>query len=103
MVNAEPAWGARVVYGDTDSLFVLLEDRSRSDAFRIGEEIAARASAMFPDPVTLKFEKVGGWGGWGGEWRQAAGLPLACVRGDTVTPTGRLRAPSPRERSHPAS
>jgi DNA polymerase zeta len=59
MVNAEPAWGARVVYGDTDSLFVLLEDSSREDAFRIGEEIAARATAMFPDPITLKFEKAG--------------------------------------------
>lgn len=27
MVNEHPAWGARVVYGDTDSLFVLLEGR----------------------------------------------------------------------------
>lgn len=58
MVHAEESWKARVVYGDTDSLFVHLEDVSREDAFRIGEEIAARASSMFPDPITLKFEKV---------------------------------------------
>lgn len=38
-------WGAKVVYGDTDSLFVLLKGRSREDAFRIGAEIAAGDSA----------------------------------------------------------
>ena len=30
-VNQHPTWGARVVYGDTDSLFVLLEGRSREE------------------------------------------------------------------------
>lgn len=39
LVNNGP-WGARVVYGDTDSLFVLLKGRSKEDAFRIGAEIA---------------------------------------------------------------
>ena len=58
VVESEPSWRAKVVYGDTDSMFVLLEDRSREDAFRIGDEIAAKVSACFPDPITLKFEKV---------------------------------------------
>uniref|UniRef100_A0A0E0QCI4 DNA polymerase zeta catalytic subunit n=1 Tax=Oryza rufipogon TaxID=4529 RepID=A0A0E0QCI4_ORYRU len=47
-VNQHPLWKARVVYGDTD----------REEAFRIGKEIASSITAMNPDPVTLKFEKV---------------------------------------------
>lgn len=48
----------RVVYGDTDSLFVHLPGRSREDAFRIGQDIAATVTAANPSPVTLKMEKV---------------------------------------------
>ncbi|GAX80194.1 hypothetical protein CEUSTIGMA_g7632.t1 [Chlamydomonas eustigma] len=58
MVNSHPTWGARVVYGDTDSMFVLMEGRSREDAFTIGAEIAAAVTAANPAPVTLKMEKV---------------------------------------------
>ena len=58
MVEAHPRWRARVVYGDTDSLFVLLPGRSRDEAFEIGSEIAAAATAANPPPVTLKMEKV---------------------------------------------
>lgn len=58
MVEQHPQWKARVVYGDTDSVFVLLPGRSRSEAFRIGSEIAAQATAANPPPVTLKMEKV---------------------------------------------
>lgn len=57
-VNQHPLWNARVVYGDTDSMFVLLKGRSREEAFRIGKEIASLVTAINPDPVTLKFEKV---------------------------------------------
>lgn len=58
MVESHAQWRARVVYGDTDSLFVLLPGRSRADAFRIGAEIAAQATATNPPPVTLKMEKA---------------------------------------------
>ena len=58
MVEGHPQWRARVVYGDTDSLFVLLPGRSRAEAFRIGAEIASMATAANPPPVTLKMEKV---------------------------------------------
>ncbi|KAG8099150.1 hypothetical protein GUJ93_ZPchr0013g35749 [Zizania palustris] len=55
-VNQHPLWKARVVYGDTDSMFVLLKGRSREEAFRIGKEIASSITAMNPDPVTLNYE-----------------------------------------------
>lgn len=47
-----------MVYGDTDSLFVLVPGRSRKDAFKIGEEIAAAVTNDNPYPVKLKLEKI---------------------------------------------
>ncbi|XP_018317331.1 DNA polymerase zeta catalytic subunit [Mycetomoellerius zeteki] len=58
LVETTPRWGARVVYGDTDSLFILLPGKSREEAFTIGEEIADAVTAINPPPVKLKFEKV---------------------------------------------
>jgi len=39
MVNSNKDWHAKVVYGDTDSLFVLLPGSSRERAFDIGHEV----------------------------------------------------------------
>lgn len=58
MIENEAKWDAEVVYGDTDSLFVHLKGRTKDQAFDIGEEIAARVTAMNPEPIKLKFEKV---------------------------------------------
>lgn len=58
LVETSPEWGGRVVYGDTDSLFVLLRGRSKDEAFRIGKEICEQVTADNPRPVKLKFEKV---------------------------------------------
>ncbi|XP_056286117.1 DNA polymerase zeta catalytic subunit-like, partial [Pseudoliparis swirei] len=58
MVNDTKKWGARVVYGDTDSMFVLLKGATKEQAFRIGNEIAEAVTATNPKPVKLKFEKV---------------------------------------------
>ncbi|KAH9328748.1 hypothetical protein KI387_000856, partial [Taxus chinensis] len=58
VVNSNSEWNARVVYGDTDSMFVLLKGRTREEAFRIGQEIASAITAINPKPVTLKMEKV---------------------------------------------
>ncbi|XP_066270082.1 DNA polymerase zeta catalytic subunit-like [Branchiostoma lanceolatum] len=58
LVNDTPKWGARVVYGDTDSMFVLLKGASKDRAFQIGQEIAETVTAANPKPVKLKFEKV---------------------------------------------
>lgn len=57
-IHSIERWGAEVVYGDTDSLFVYLKGRTRDQAFDIGEEIAQAVTEMNPRPVKLKFEKV---------------------------------------------
>lgn len=58
MVEENQVWRSKVVYGDTDSLFVLVPGRSRDEAFRIGAEIAAAVTDANPQPVKLKLEKV---------------------------------------------
>ena len=58
LIHSVDRWGAEVVYGDTDSLFVYLKGRSKDEAFDIGEEIAKTITDMNPRPVKLKFEKV---------------------------------------------
>ncbi|KAL7938291.1 hypothetical protein V8C35DRAFT_146512 [Trichoderma chlorosporum] len=57
-IHSVERWGAEVVYGDTDSLFVYLKGRSRDEAFVIGQEIAQAITERNPKPVKLKFEKV---------------------------------------------
>ncbi|KAF3760084.1 Rev3, catalytic subunit of DNA polymerase zeta [Cryphonectria parasitica EP155] len=57
-IHSVEKWGAEVVYGDTDSLFIHLKGRTRDQAFDIGNEIAKAITDMNPRPVKLKFEKV---------------------------------------------
>lgn len=57
-IHSVERWGAEVVYGDTDSLFVYLKGRTREQAFKIGAEMAKEITNMNPRPVKLKFEKV---------------------------------------------
>ena len=58
LIHSVERWGAEVVYGDTDSLFVYLKGRTKDEAFEIGAEIAKTITDMNPRPVKLKFEKV---------------------------------------------
>ncbi|TVY43807.1 DNA polymerase zeta catalytic subunit [Lachnellula subtilissima] len=58
LIHSVKRWGAEVVYGDTDSLFVYLKGRTKDQAFDIGEEIAKTVTNMNPRPIKLKFEKV---------------------------------------------
>lgn len=54
-----PKWiGSRVIYGDTDSLFVHLPGRSHLEAFEFGEQLCKAVTADNPPPVELKLEKV---------------------------------------------
>ncbi|KAM5476878.1 DNA polymerase zeta [Microsporum audouinii] len=58
LIHSVKRWGAEVVYGDTDSLFIYLKGRTRAEAFGLGEEIAKTITDSNPRPVKLKFEKV---------------------------------------------
>ncbi|KAI0689616.1 hypothetical protein BC835DRAFT_1368378 [Cytidiella melzeri] len=58
VIDTTPKWGARVVYGDTDSLFIYLKGKTKDQAFRIGQDIADNITAKNPAPIKLKFEKV---------------------------------------------
>lgn len=58
LVDTTKEWGAKVIYGDTDSLFVLVTGKSRADAFQIGAKIAEMVTKANPRPVKLKLEKV---------------------------------------------
>ncbi|KAH9634515.1 hypothetical protein HF086_016603 [Spodoptera exigua] len=51
-------WNAKVIYGDTDSMFVLVPGGTRAEAFEIGQQIADAVTADNPSPVALKLEKV---------------------------------------------
>ncbi|TQW01158.1 DNA polymerase zeta catalytic subunit [Cordyceps javanica] len=57
-IHSVEKWGAEVVYGDTDSLFIYLKGRTKDQAFDIGNEIAQEITQMNPRPMKLKFEKV---------------------------------------------
>ncbi|KAF9453810.1 DNA/RNA polymerase [Macrolepiota fuliginosa MF-IS2] len=58
VINGNEKWGAKVVYGDTDSLFVYLPGKTREQAFLIGNEMADVITSQNPIPIKLKFEKV---------------------------------------------
>ncbi|KAJ3553039.1 hypothetical protein NM688_g3832 [Phlebia brevispora] len=58
LIDATKKWGAKVVYGDTDSVFIYLKGKTKEQAFRIGNDIAETVTAMNPAPIKLKFEKV---------------------------------------------
>jgi len=58
LIHSVEKWGAEVVYGDTDSLFIHLKGRSKDEAFKVGNEISKAVTDMNPRPIKLKFEKV---------------------------------------------
>ncbi|KAJ3294860.1 DNA polymerase zeta [Borealophlyctis nickersoniae] len=58
LIHGTERWGAKVVYGDTDSLFVHLPGVTKNRAFEIGKEVVDTITMQNPEPVKLKFEKV---------------------------------------------
>ena len=49
---------ARVIYGQTDSVFVHLPDCTAAEAVTLGQQIGSLASQAFPPEMKLAFEKV---------------------------------------------
>ena len=59
LINSREATiGTKVIYGDTDSLFILCQGASLEQAFKIGQDLASEITALNPFPMELKFEKV---------------------------------------------
>ncbi|KAI9247624.1 hypothetical protein BY458DRAFT_536724 [Sporodiniella umbellata] len=58
LINTTEIWGAKVVYGDTDSVFVYFEGKSREEAFALSQTIADTITHLNPNPIRLKFEKI---------------------------------------------
>lgn len=57
--NTSNKWsGIRVLYGDTDSVFIEVPGRSVKEAFAFGEEFCKAVTDSNPPPVQLKLEKV---------------------------------------------
>jgi DNA polymerase delta subunit 1 len=85
---AEEEFGQRVIYGDTDSVFVLMPDKTLEECFQIGSQIAKRATEFFGAPHSLVVEKVfdglliGGKKRYGGKkYMSAKGKPELAVKG----------------------
>lgn len=57
MKNGYPA-DADVVYGDTDSVMVRFGVGTVAEAMELGKDAAVRITKIFPNPVSLEFEKV---------------------------------------------
>ena len=48
----------KVVYGDTDSLFISVINKSKEEAIEIGKKLADDITKLNPEPIKLQFEKV---------------------------------------------
>lgn len=61
--SSQASWvGSKVIYGDTDSLFVKLPSWvDKATAFKMGQDIADVVTASNPAPIKLKLEKVCDW------------------------------------------
>lgn len=58
IIETNEEWGAKVVYGDTDSLFVYLPGKGRKEAYEIGNQMAREVTSRNRSPILLKYEKV---------------------------------------------
>jgi hypothetical protein len=58
IIEGNKNWNAKVIYGDTDSLFVLLDGRTQEQAILLGKEIAQAVTKSNPEPIKLQFEKI---------------------------------------------
>lgn len=83
VINSTKRWGAKVVYGDTDSLFIYLRGKTKDQAFRIGQDMADTITRMNPAPVKLKFEKVRSfiYHSASHTLTRSAGVPTVCLDG----------------------
>eukprot|EP00112_Aurelia_sp_Birch-Aquarium-sp1_P026635 Seg958.6 transcript_id=Seg958.6/GoldUCD/mRNA.D3Y31 product="DNA polymerase zeta catalytic subunit" protein_id=Seg958.6/GoldUCD/D3Y31 len=58
LINSTKRWNAKVVYGDTDSVFIQMKGATKQRAFDVANEIVEAVTKINPQPMKLKFEKV---------------------------------------------
>lgn len=56
--TVEKEFGGKVMYGDTDSMFIEFEGKSLKESYEIAQQIVQRVTSMNPYPVQLKYEKI---------------------------------------------
>ena len=57
-IENKTEYDLKVVYGDTDSLFISVNNRSKEEAIEIGKKLAEEITKLNPEPIKLQFEKV---------------------------------------------
>ena len=57
-IENKTPYGLKVVYGDTDSVFISVKNKSIKEAIDIGKKLAEDITKLNPEPIKLQFEKV---------------------------------------------
>ncbi|CAF1143805.1 unnamed protein product [Adineta ricciae] len=57
-IKTNPHFGGRVVYGDTDSLFIQFPHSTRAQAFEQSHLLVKALNQLYPSPIKIKFEKI---------------------------------------------
>ena len=57
-IENESNYNCKVIYSDTDSMFISLYNKSPEEAILIGKKIAMEITKRNPEPIKLQFEKV---------------------------------------------
>lgn len=58
LVESRAEWGAKVIYGDTDSIFIQFQNCDRNTAFKRAFEMVEAITKANPHPIKMKFEKI---------------------------------------------
>ena len=57
-IENESKYNCKVIYSDTDSMFISIYNKSPEEAILIGKKIAEEITKKNPEPIKLQFEKV---------------------------------------------
>lgn len=58
LVESKSKWQAKVIYGDTDSIFIQFPNCDRQEAFKRAYEMVEAITESNPSPIKMKFEKI---------------------------------------------
>ena len=57
-IENKTPYDLKVVYGDTDSVFVSVKNKDIKESIEIGKKLAEEITKLNPEPIKLQFEKV---------------------------------------------